>query len=192
MNTPQIKNTVKIIENLKNSKGEYSDKNKALVDLLKMAIKLKGLGCNFVVNRQYGKDGVYISRDGTTCQNHDPSKMIKDSELANLLSCLSLTMEDRAFCISYNSQNNVVICCISLDKFPKEMLTREKGKATVTTTPAFNPIDNTTTEITVGTKKGVRPVNEQDISDLKTAFNAMLGLGYNKKWVEKVGKKEIA
>lgn len=195
MNTPMIKTTVKLIEGLRNSKGEYSEKNKALKEILECALSLKGIGCNFIVNREYGKDGVYIARDDKTYVNHDPSRMIKEGELSNLLTCLSLTLTDRAFVVSYNKDNQICIVCISIQKFPKEFFTREKGIITSTSITCFNAIDGSKVEMITNQKKGVRPLNDMDISNLKSVFNSEFGLNYNKEIaiaIKKDKKENIA
>ena len=191
MNNPIMNETIKIIDNHKNSKGAYSEKNKALIDILNCALSLKSIGCNFVINREYGKDKIVITRDNTTTDYHESNKEIKASELSNLLTCLSLTMSDRVFYLTQNNKNQYMVVCMPYSKFPSKFYVREKNSAIEKGVEVTNIFDNSKTVVTTTTKKGVREFDTvNDKSTLISNFNAMLGSGYNKPLVVKVEKKE--
>jgi hypothetical protein len=100
-------------------------------------------------------------------------------------------MLDRAFTVTINSSNNYLIVVSPRAKFPtqdffkvsdKKAVTEEKGKAR-------NLYSGEVEEYTIKTGKGKRPINDSEISTLKTCFNSVYEIGYNKEIVI-VNKKE--
>ena len=192
MNNPILSETIKLIDNLKNSKGVLSEKNKALVDILSCSLSLKSIGCNFVINREYGKDKIIITNDNTTTDYHESNKELKASEIANALTCLSLTMSDRAFVLTQNKNNQYMVVCISLQKFPKKFFVREKNSIIEKGIEITNIFDNSKKVVTTTTKKGVREFDTTiDKSTLISNFNALFGdIHYNKALAIVVDSKE--
>lgn len=192
MNNPILSETIKLIDNLKNSKGVLSEKNKALVDILSCSLSLKTIGCNFVINREYGKDKIVITNDNTTTDYHESNKELKASEISNALTCLSLTMSDRAFVLTQNKNNQYMVVCISLQKFPKKFYVREKNSIIEKGIEVTNIFDNSKKVVTTTTKKGVREFDSVlDKSTLISNFNALFGdTNYNKALAIVVDSKE--
>ena len=189
MNNPIFIRSVKVIDTLKNSKGGYSEKNQTIVDIANMALKL-GIGCNFVLNMEYSNDTYYEALDGCNYDYHDNSKILKLAEVINFFECLSITMTDRCFVISHNKQNQPIIAVLPKSKFLKTILVRDKTAITEKSVEVKNAFDsNAKKTIKQKISKGVRPINESEINQLKTAFNGMFGSGYNKELVI-VNKKE--
>jgi len=189
MNNPIFIRSVKVIDTLKNSKGGYSEKNQTIVDIANMALKL-GIGCNFVLNMEYSSDTYYEALDGCNYDYHDNSKILKLAEVINFFECLSITMVDRCFVISHNKQNQPILAVLPKSKFIKTVLVRDKTAITEKSVEVKNAFDsNSKKTIKQKISKGVRPINESEIHQLKTAFNGMFGLGYNKELVI-VNKKE--
>ena len=181
--------TVKVIENLKNKSGKYSTKNEGLVEIAKKCLSLKGLGCNFCIGVEYDKEGYYVASNSEFFTSHDVKKTFKLNEVVNFITCLSLTMSDRCFVVSLNDKNQIMVTCLSMSKFPTKILVREKNSVVTETLTVKNAFDTSVSEdITLKSSKGVRVLNDTDISNLKTAFNSMLNLNYNKPLVEKVEK----
>lgn len=189
MNNPIFIRSVKVFDTLRNNKGKYSEKNETLVNLAEIAIKLN-IGCNFVLNMEYSNDTYYEAIDGCNYDYHDNSKILKLAEVINFFECLSITMNDRCFIVSHNKQNQPILACMPKSKFLKTVLVRDKSAITEKSVEVKNVFDsNAKKTIKQQTSKGVRPINETEINQLKTAFNNMLGSNYNKELVV-VNKKE--
>ena len=186
MNSPIFNDTVKVFDTLKNSKGSYSPKNKTLVELGENALKL-GIGCNFVVNTEFNDDTYYNAKDGNFSM-HKLRDILKVSEIVNYFTCLSVTLSDRAIVVTHNKNNNLIVVVIAKSKFPTTLLVRDKDSVEFKTVTVKNAFDSNAkpTELKQVTKKGVRPISESEINQLKTAFNGMYGHNYNKPLVEKV------
>ena len=190
MNNPITTKTVKTFDTLRNSKGGYSEKNETLVNIAKKCIELKHIGDNFILNMEFGKDGYYTARDGKNYSCHDKSKYLKLTDIVNFITCLSLTMEDRAFLLSYNKSNQIMITCLSIEKLDKNIMVRDKNAMTNSNIEVNSVFDaSVKMEVTEKTSKGIRPIDDTEISQLKTAFNSMLGKNYNKALFEKVEKR---
>lgn len=189
MNNPIFIRSVKVIDTLKNSKGGYSEKNQTIVDIANMALKL-GIGCNFVLNMEYSSDTYYEALDGCNYDYHDNSKILKLAEVINFFECLSITMVDRCFVISHNKQNQPILAVLPKSKFIKTVLVRDKTAITEKSVEVKNAFDsNAKKTIKQKISKGVRLISESEVNQLKTAFNGMFGIGYNKELVI-VNKKE--
>lgn len=180
MNNPIYTTTLKLIENLKNSKGKYSEKNQFLVDIANKCISLKGIGCNFVLNVEFGKDDTCFIGGGNKSDFHNANKILKMTEISNFLSNLSITMKDRAFVITHNAKNQACIFCIDFENFRHQWKVSEKNAIDTRTTPIKNIFTGGITLVTETVSKGKRDLNNDDIANVTTAFNAMLGRGYNK------------
>jgi len=189
MNNPIFIRSVKVIDTLKNSKGGYSEKNQSIVDIANIVLKL-GIGCNFVLNMEYSSDTYYEALDGCNYDYHDNSKILKLAEVINFFECLSVTMVDRCFVISHNKQNQPILAVLPKSKFIKTILVRDKNAITEKSVEVKNAFDsNVKKTIKQKISKGVRPINESEVNQLKTTFNGMFGVGYNKELVI-VNKKE--
>lgn len=189
MNNPIFNDTVKVFDTLRNSKGGYSPKNKTLVELGEMALKL-GIGCNFVINTEFNDDTYYNAKDGNFSM-HKTRDVLKLSEIVNYFTCLSITLSDRAIVVTHNKNNNLVIVVIAKSRFPSTILIRDKDCVEYKTVTVKNALDENapTKELKQVTKKGVRPISESEINQLKTTFNSMYKVGYNKELVVKVDTK---
>ena len=188
MNNPIYNTTLKLIESLKNASGKYSEKNEVLIEIVKKCLALKGFGCNFVIGTEYGKDNVCLMGNGKKSDFHLSTKYLKINELSNLLSCLSVTMNDRAFVLTYNEKHNLIIFCIEKIKFRSDWQVSEKNATSEKTCEIENAITGKKSVIVEKTSKGKRDLNESDINALRTVFNSMLGIGYEKPLAEKVEK----
>lgn len=189
MNNPIFIRTVKVFDTLKNSKGGYSEKNQSIVDIANIALKL-GIGCNFVLNMEYSTDTYYEGLDGCNYDYHDNSKILKLAEVINFFECLSITMNDRCFIVSHNKQNQPILAVMHKSKFLKTVMVRDKTAITEKSVEVKNVFDsNSKKTVKVQTSKGIRPINESEINQLKIAFNGMFGADYNKELVI-VNKKE--
>ena len=189
MNNPIFIRTVRVFDTLKNSKGGYSEKNQSIVDIANIALKLD-IGCNFVLNMEYSTDAYYEGLDGCNYDYHDNSKILKLAEVINFFECLSITMNDRCFIVSHNKQNQPILACMPKSKFLKTVLVRDKTAITEKSVEVKNVFDsNSKKYVKVQTSKGIRPISESEINQLKTAFNGMFGADYNKELVI-VNKKE--
>jgi hypothetical protein len=191
MNNPIFNPTVKVIESMKNSKGSYSTKNEYLRKLGERALKL-GIGCNFVLPLEISEVvKTYKAIDGEITKWQSMTTQAKVNEVINFFTCLSLTMADRVFTVTTNKSDNYIVVVSPLVKFPerdffkvtdKNAVTEEVGKAR-------NLYTSEVEEYTIKTGKGKRPINNDEISILKTCFNSVYGVGYNKEIVI-VNKKE--
>lgn len=188
MNNPIFNDTVKVFDTLRNSKGGYSPKNKTLVEIGEKALKL-GIGCSFVINTEFNDDTYYNAKDGNFAM-HKARDILKLSEIVNYFTCLSVTLSDRAIVVTHNKNNNLVVVVISKSRFPSAILVRDKDSVEYKTVTVKNALDENapSKELKQVTKKGVRPISESEINQLKTAFNSMYNLGYNKELVVKVEK----
>lgn len=192
MNNPIFNDTIKLVDNLRNSKGEYSPKNKSLVEMLEKCLSLKSIGCNFVIALEFGNDKAIKAKGGEFVLHHSPSDLLKVADIANLLMCLNVTMKDRVFYLSNNKENKLMITCVSMKYFPETIFVRDKDATTNSTIEAINCFDGTKSKITVSQSKGKRPINADEISQLTTVFNTMLKVGYNKELAVKVENKKTA
>lgn len=188
MNNPIFLKTVKTFDTLKNSNGKYSDKNTTLVNLAEISLKLN-IGCNFVINCEFGDDSFYTALDGNNYDFHDNAKYLKRNEVVNFFECLSVTMIDRCFIVSYNSNNQLMLSCMPKKKFPSVIMVRDKNATSEKTFEVKNVFSGKSKTITQKISKGIRPINDIELNQLKTAFNSMLGVGYNKEIVI-VNKKD--
>ena len=190
MNAPIFNDTVKIFDTLKNSKGGYSPKNKTLVELGEIALKLN-IGCNFVVNTEFNDDTYYNAKDGNY-KMHKVRDILKLSEIVNYFTCLSVTLSDRAITVTHNKNNQLIIVVIAKSKFPSTILVRDKESVeykTITVKSAYDDNEKPT-ELKQVTKKGVRPISNSEVMQLTTTFNNMYKVGYNKPLIEVVAKNE--
>lgn len=188
MKNPIYTNTLKLIDNLKNSKGGYSEKNETLVEIAKKCISMKSIGCNFVVGTEYGKESICAIGNNKKGAFHLATKDLKIPELSNFLSNLSITMIDRAFVVTHNDLNQILVVCIAKEKFRCDWLVTDKNSNTEKVVEVENIFSGEKTTIIESVAKGKRPLNENDINFVRTAFNAMIGHGYTKELSKKVEK----
>ena len=181
--------TVKVIsETLKNKSGNYSTKNKYLVDILNSLLKLKNIGDNILTSLEFGEDGFVKSKVGNF-KAHDASKNLHVKDVANLLENFSITFSDRCFIPSWNKNHQLIVTMLSKEKFPSVIFVREKNSEVTATLEVKNIFDESQVEtINLNTSKGVRLLKEEDVAYIVTAFNSMLGLNYNKPLFEKIKK----
>ena len=192
MNTPIYPTTLKVIENLRNANGKYSEKNQFLVDIANKCVGLKGFGCNFILNRSYGKNSVHILKNGENGEGHNSSKILKDTEIANFLYNLSITFSDRAFILTENKNGQLTIFCINREYLANDILISCKGSTAEKAVKLRDAVTGETYESTVTTAKGKREINSDDIANVTSAFNSMLGKGYNKALAIEVKKEASA
>ena len=183
MKNPIYTTTLKPIENLKNKNGKYSEKNEFLVNLAKKCLEIKNIGNNFRVGLEFGKDGICTLRNGNKSTYHNASRILKISELSNFLTCLSVTMTDRCFILSWSDDHKLLITCLPIERLRSDIVITDKDSSTEKIIEVQNALSGEISQITETTAKGKRPLNDSDINTLKTAFNAMLGSGYNKEIV---------
>lgn len=180
MNSPIYPTTLKVVSNLKNNKGTYSEKNQLLVDIAEKCLNLKGFGCNFILPKVYGKDGICILKNGEHGKEHSASKILKDTDIANFLLNFSLTFTDRAFVITYNANNQLIVFCVDRQLLKNDIFISDKNSAVETVVKVRDIFTGEFEECTKNTLKGKRSLTENDVLEITTAFNAMLGKGYNK------------
>lgn len=197
MNSPIFTNlkkdgsiTIKVLEEtLKNKSGNYSVKNKYLVDILGSLLKLKNVGDNILTSLEFGDDG-FIKSGSNVFKAHDASKNLHIRDVANLLENFSITFTDRCFIPSWNKNHQLIITMLGKQKFPTLIYVREKNSEVVSTLEVKNMFNESEVEtLNVSTSKGVRLLNDNDVSLIKTSFNSMLGLNYNKELFSKVEKR---
>ena len=189
MNNPIFNDTLKVIETIRNSNGKLSPKNQFLHDLGDKALKLN-IGCNFVTSLSFGKEYAYTATDKTLYSFEKSKEVLKLAELVNFFTCLSVTMTDRFFAVTYNNNHQIMIVCLPMAKFMTldKILVRDKDAITERTDKVKNAISGEVKEITSQVGKGKRPINKDEISTLKTMFNKEYGINYNKVLVEVVKK----
>jgi len=180
MNSPIYPTTLKIVSNLKNSKGTYSEKNQLLVDIASKCLTMKGFGCNFIIPKVYGKDGICVLKNGEHGKEHNANKILRDTEIANFLLNLSLTFTDRAFVLTYNANEQLIIFCIDRQLLKNDILISDKNSSVSTVVEVLDIFNGTKETVEKSVSKGKRILTENDILEITTAFNAMLGKGYNK------------
>lgn len=180
---------VKPMDNLKNKSGKYSEKNSAIVGILLKCISLKGLGCNFTVDTEYGLDTYYKCKKGNF-EGHDVKKVLLEKDISNALANLNLCMKDRIFVPFHNSKGEFMISCLSIEKWEGvTCLVREKGVQSEKTLEVGSVFDSEVKNtITLSVSKGLRPIKPEEISEIKSNFNAMLEVGFEKEIFKKVEK----
>lgn len=182
--------TIKVMEtSLKNKSGNYSQKNEYLVSICKSLLKLKNIGDNILTSLEFGDDG-FIKSGNNHFKAHDVSKNLNLRDIVNLLENFSLTFSDRCFIASFNKQHQLIITMLSKEKFPTLIYVREKNSEVTSIIEVKNMFNESEVDsINLSTSKGVRLLNDNDISLIKTSFNSMLDLNYNKPLFSKVEKQ---
>lgn len=178
---------VKALENLKNKSGKYSDKNKNIVDILNKCLSLKSLGCNFIVDVEFGEDTFYTTDKGNI-KGHSVKKVSIAKDISNAIVNLNLCMTDRVFIPTHNDKGAYMVTCLSIEKWQGvNVLTREKGASMTTSLEVHDIFDSTKKDtVILATSKGLRPITDDEISEIKSNLNAMLGIGFNKEIFSKV------
>lgn len=180
---------VKPLDNLKNKSGKYSLKNEHLVSILKKCLSLKTLGCNFIIDLEFGDD-TYYKTSSKNFGGHDVKKVALEKDIANAITCLNLCLKDRCFIPTHNDKGGFMVTMLNHEKFDGVVcLVRDKNSvvnSTIEVTSVFNTEEKSV--ITLNTSKGLRLITEDEIREIITNFNAMLGLNFNKEIIKKVEK----
>lgn len=168
-----ITNSVlKPIANLKNNKGEFTEKNAFVVSLLKKCTELQ-IGNSFEVETYFKKTSSKIS-NGTTSYTVEFTKdFLKLDFIANLCNNLTVALIDRSIVPFYNKNNVLCIKVLAKKEFEPLFFITDKNSVINAFEKCYNPLTKEFIEVTVKGIKGKRTITDSDINEIKTNLKAM-------------------
>lgn len=171
MNNIIFRETLQKFSNLKNSKGEFTEKNQFIADFLKKCVSID-IGNSFEFN-SYVKKHTGITRGEFRYEVEFTKDFLKLDYIVNLCNNLTAALIDRSIVCFYNKANSLCIKVLPKQEFKPLLFIVDKNSTIKEFEKVYNPLTQKMVEVTTKGIKGKRVLTDSDISEIRTAFKAM-------------------